>query len=179
MLRFLRCSVVVLLAAAVSACATMNVSSHVERGLDFSQFHTWDWGQRDQIPTTDPRLDSPNFQDYLQGAVERQFAQRQITRVDPGTKPDLLVHYHANVQPRIEANSSNPSYGACYDPHCAVRVLEQAVGTILIDVLDARTNRLVWRGWVQTNVEGVLKNERQLDDRIGRAVQEMFEQFPR
>lgn len=179
MLRILRWPVLMLLAATVSACATMNVSSHVERDADFSKFRTWEWGKRDELPKTDPRLDSPTFQDYLQGAVERQFAQRRLTRVDPGKTPDLLVHYHANVSSRINANSSHQAYGACYDPHCTVRVMEQEVGTILVDVLDARTNRLVWRGWVQTNVDGVLKNERRLDRRIGKAVEEMFKQFPR
>ncbi|MGE0450789.1 MAG: DUF4136 domain-containing protein [Vicinamibacterales bacterium] len=179
MLRLARWPAVMLLATTLSACATMSVSSHVERGLDFTQYHTWDWGTRDALPPTDPRLDSPSFQDHLQGAVERQLARRQLARTEPGGKPDLLVHYHANVSERISANQSNQSSGACYDANCAVRVLEQEVGTILIDVMDARTNRLIWRGWVQTDVEGVLNNERRLDDRLEKAVQEMFAQFPR
>ena len=41
MRRILRWSVMAGLGLTLSACATMNVSSHVEGGLDFSQYHTW------------------------------------------------------------------------------------------------------------------------------------------
>lgn len=175
MLRLLRWSVVVL-GLTASACATMNVSSHVERGLDFSQYKTWDWGAADALPESDPRLDDAFFRDHLQGAVERELARRGFERPESGT-PDLLVHHHANVTPRI--NETDATTGACYDGDCRVRVMEQEVGTIMIDIVDARTNRLVWRGWAQTSVEGVLGNQRRLEERVAKAVKGMFGRFPR
>lgn len=179
MLRFWKLAGVLTLAGMVlPACATMSVSSHVERGLDFTRYHTWNWAPPDALPETDARLDSAFFQDHLQGAVEKEFARRRIDRVE-SDPPDLLVHYHANVSPRIDVNRTNSDAGACYDENCSVRVLESEVGTILVDVLDARTGRLIWRGWAQTNVESALDNPRQLEDRINEAVTAMFKQFPR
>lgn len=178
MLRLLRWSAVVVLALAASACATMDVSSHVQRGLDFTQYRTWEWGQADALPSSDPRLDDAYFRDHLQGAVERELARRSLARPNGGTA-DLLVHYHANVLPRIDHNRGDRTTGACYDGNCNVRVLEQEVGTIMIDVIDAKTQQLVWRGWAQTSVEGVLGNPRKLEDRIAKAVKGMFARFPR
>ena len=178
MLRLLRWSAVVVFALTASACATMNVSSHVERGLDFTQYKSWGWGTPDALPTSDPRLNDAFFRDHLQGAVERELVRRGLGRPESGT-PDLLVHHHANVTPRIDVNRGDPTTGACYDGDCRVRVLEQEVGTIMIDVIDARTKRLIWRGWAQTSVEGVLGNPEKLGDRVAKAVSGMFKRFPR
>lgn len=178
MLRLLKLSAVLAFGATLSACATMDVSSHVQRGLDFSGFHTWNWAPPDPLPETDPRLDTPFVKDHLQGAVEKEFAKRNIEHAS-SPSPDLLVHYHANIAPRIDASRADPASGACYDEDCLVRVLENEVGTIMVDVVEAKTGRLIWRGWAQTNVEGVLDNPNKLEDRISKAVAEMFKQFPR
>ena len=64
-----------IVATAVTACATMNVSSHVERGLDITKYHTYEWGPADALPTGDPRLDKdPFFKDHVEGAVEKSMA---------------------------------------------------------------------------------------------------------
>jgi hypothetical protein len=179
MLRLLRWLAVGVLAVAASACATMNVSSHVEPGLDFTQYKSWAWGAADALPTSDPRLDDAFFRDHLQGAVERELARRGLGQPEPSGAPDILVHHHANVTPRIDVNRGDPTTGACYDGDCRVRVLEQEVGTIMIDVLDARTKRLIWRGWAQTSVEGVLGDPEKVGDRVAKAVTAMFKRFPR
>jgi len=62
---------------AAAGCATMTVSSHVESGISFSEYATYDWGPPDNLPVGDPRLDNnPFFNDYLQGAIERSMAAK-------------------------------------------------------------------------------------------------------
>lgn len=179
MLRFLRWPVIALLGLMVSACATMNVSSHVERGLDFTQYHTWQWAPPDAVPESDPRLNNSFFQDHFQGAVERQFSARGFTQTSSDRDvPDLLIHYHANVSPQMNVNSADQTSGACYDEDCAVRVVENELGTMVLDVVDAQTNRLIWRAWAQNPIEGVLDNPQRFQSRINEAVTRMFARFP-
>lgn len=180
MLRFLRWPVMAVLGLTVSACATMNVSSHVVQGLDFTQYHSWQWAPADALPASDARLDNPFFQDHFQGEVERALALRGLvqTRTD-ADMPDLLVHYHANVAPKLAVNRGDQTSGACYDEDCTVRVFENEVGTMMLDVIDAHTNRLVWRGWAQTSISGVLDRPNRLQSRIHKAVKGMFAMFPR
>lgn len=179
MLRLLRWPAVAVLGLTVSACATMNVSSHVEQGLDFGQFHTWKWVQADALPATDARMDNPFFRDHFQGAVERELAARGLVQTASDSDPaDLLVHYHANIAPRMAVASGDPTSGACYDENCTVRVFENEVGTMVIDVVDGRTNRLIWRGWAQSSVAGVLDQPQAFQKRIEEAVKRMFERFP-
>jgi len=58
-------------------------------------------------------------------------------------------------------------------------VFENEVGTIIIDVVDGHTNRLIWRGWAQNPVQGVLDHPQKFQDRIQTAVKLMFQRFPR
>src|SRR6266542_2905802 len=97
MRRVIQGAVMAAFALAAGGCATVSVSSNVERGLDFRQYHTYKWGPADALPTGDPRLDkNPFFQDHMEGAVDKRFAARRLTLVTSG-QPDLLIHYHANV----------------------------------------------------------------------------------
>jgi hypothetical protein len=167
-------------ALAVTGCAaTMNVSSHVERGLDFAQYRTFDWGPADSLPTGDPRLDKdPFFQDHLQGAVEKQLAARGLEWSTSGTA-DLLVHYHANISERIDVDRMDIDRGFCYADGCSPPVVEYEAGTLVLDVIDTRTNRLIWRGWAQGSVKRMLDNQDTMARQIDDAVTRMFMRFPR
>ena len=147
------CAVTAMTAVLSTACAaTLSVSSHVDHGVNFGVFQTYDWGPPDALPAGDPRLDAnPFFKDHIQGAVERQLAMRGMKLATTET-PDLLIHYHANVTRRFEVNGVDRSYGYCYAGDCPSDVTEYEAGTLVIDIVDARTSKLLWRGWAQNDV---------------------------
>jgi hypothetical protein len=179
MLPFLRWSAITILGMSVSACATMMVSSHTRRDIEVAQYRTFDWGPPDALPTGDPRLDAnPFFHDHMQGAVERQLAARGIELSSSGA-PDLLIHYHANVTQRVDVNRIDPQYGNCYGEDCRVRVMEYEAATLVLDVVDSRTNRVVWRGWAQDSFVGVIDHPDRLQRMIDTAVERMLDRFPR
>ena len=179
MRRTLMTSTLALLAITTAGCATMNVSSHADRAVDFAQYRTYEWGPADALPTGDPRLDKdPFFQDHLEGAVEQQLAAKGLARSASGT-PDLLIHYHANISERIDVNRLDRERGYCYGDGCQVRVVNFEAGTLVVDIIDARTNRLVWRGWAQHSVADMLKDRDRMAERIDEAVARMLERLPR
>jgi hypothetical protein len=181
MARFVRLGAAIIFAVAVLGCATtMTVSSHVRSGLDIAPYRTYDWGPADAIPAGDARLDEdPVFQDQLQGAVEKQLAIQGITLVDDSGSPDLLIHYHANIDRRIDVNLTEREYGYCQDTDCESWVIEYEAGTLVLDVIDARTNQLLWRGWAQDSVADALGNEDRMAEKINEAVTRMMATFPR
>jgi len=170
----------VTIAALVAAgCAsTMSVSSHVQRGVDFARYRTYAWGPADTLPTGDPRLDgNPFFKDHLEGAVEKQLAARGFEMSVSGT-PDLLIHYHANITQRIDVNRVDRGSGYCYGADCQPGVIEYEAGTLVLDIVDTGTKSVVWRGWAQDSVEGVLDNEGRMERKINEAVTRMLARLP-
>lgn len=171
-------AVLMLSTLAVTGCATMSVSSHLQRGLDFTLFRTYDWGPADALPIGDPRLDKdPFFRDHLEGAVEKQLAAKGFERITSGT-PDLLIHYHANIRQRIDVNRVDRNYGYCADPTC-VSVVEVEAGTLVLDIVETRTNRVIWRGWAQQAIGNMLENRDTMASRIDEAARRMLARLPR
>lgn len=157
----------------------MRVSSHVDRGLDFTRYRTFDWGPADALPAGDPRLERDAFfQDHIQGAIERNMVARGFERAAAATEPDVRVHFHAVVDRRLDVNQVDSQSGYCSRNDCPAGVSDYEEGTLVIDLIDVRTGRLVWRGWAQDSVEGVLDNQDRLARKIEQAVRLMLARLP-
>ncbi len=161
---------------AMSGCA-MAVKSFVERGTDFDRYRTFQVGPPEALATGDPRLDNNTvFQDHLQGAIERQLVARGL--VHAADTPDLLVHFHASVTQEVNANDAdyrlgyNP--GSEDDPRPGVF----DAGSLTIDVVDARTNTLVWRGWADRTFDAEIDDQRRLERRLDAAVVHILQRLP-
>jgi hypothetical protein len=179
----MRCASMLCVAVAgamvVSCAPAISVGSHADRTRDFARYRTYDWGPADALPTGDPRLDRDAlFKDRVQGAVERQMAARGYTLATaPGA--DLLIHYHANISRRIDVNRVDRNYGYCAGSDCPTSVVEYEAGTLVLDIMDAKSGLLVWRGWAQNSVDNLLKDPDAMARVIERAVSEMMRPLPR
>jgi hypothetical protein len=94
---------------------------------------------------------------------------------EKATSPDLLIHYHASVTQDIYISGGERRDGDCEG--CRPEVYD--AGTLLIDLVDARTNRLVWRGWAKSSIDGVIDNQDWMEQRIDEAVARILEKLPR
>jgi hypothetical protein len=164
------------LALAVTGCASMNVNAYAERGFEPSRFHTYAWAADAPAATGDPRLDSnPFFEERVRAEADRRLAARGFEKTS--LTPDLLVHYHASMTQRIDTQDLDRQYGSCESGDCRAEVYD--AGTILIDLVDARTNSLVWRGWAEGSLDGVVDNQAWMEKTIDEAVARILERLPR
>lgn len=159
-----------------AGCASMNVNSYVERGYNLHRFHTYAWSPAPPAATGDPRLDSnPFFDEQMRAEVEVQMAMHGFERT--AGMPDLLVHYHASMSQRIETKDLDERYGFCEKGNCRADVYDS--GTILIDLVELHTNTVVWRGWAEGAMDGVVDNQAWMEAKISQAVTRIFERLPR
>lgn len=178
MTRLLRLGLALAAAGALAACATLNVNSYVERGIDFTRYISYSLESPKAFATGDPRLDNNVFfQDQLQGAIARELNARGYMGVD--RKPDLLVHYHASIKQEVDINGADQQKGYEVGSHGhEARPYVFDAGTLTIDVIDARTNRLVWRGWAERSLDGAINDQAWLERRIEDTVARIFDKMP-
>jgi hypothetical protein len=161
---------------ALTSCATMNVSSYVARGVDFTGYRTYAWGPADTVSTGDPRLDNnPFFHERVYAAVEEKLATRRFEKTTSGT-PDLLVHFHPSMTQRIEAGALDREYEYCSVGDCRPYVYES--GTLVLDFVDPRTNKVIWRGWAERSMDGVVDNQEWMEESIDEAVARILDKLP-
>lgn len=165
---------VVVLALAATGCATSGVlGSHVARGVDFTAYRTFDWGAADPLPVSDPRFEAnASLTDHVYGAVERGLQLRGLERATGD--PDLVVHYHATAQDRLVAEFTGTNAPSCSGLDCRTHLQRVDTGTLVLDVVDARSRRIVWRGWVQDDAREMLRHP----ERVSKAVGRLLDQLP-
>jgi len=167
-----------LLVALVAGCATMTAGSHVERGAEFTHYRTWEWAPAEQRPTGDPRLDNnPMFEMHLRSAVEHQLAGKGYVRTPFAGPPDLRAQYHVNFNRTTEISSCGGSVGSS-SRDCEPEAYAYEQGTLVVDLVDARTSKVVWSGWSRDNMEGIIDNQERMEREIDRVVAAMFERIP-
>jgi len=168
----------VLSAFTLAGCAVMTVSAQIERNVNFAEYVTYDWGPPDNLPVGDPRLDNnPFFNDYLQGAIEKKMTAKGFERAVTGT-PDVLVHYHASVSQKLDIFEVDARNGYCYG-NGQPQFVDYELGSLIVDIVDTKTNKVVWRGWAQDAMNGVIDNQARLEKQVDEGVMKMMALLPR
>jgi hypothetical protein len=167
---------VALSAVLASACAPMQVHSYAPPEASVATYRSYGWAVGDLGSTGDPRLDSNRFfVERVQRAADAELRRRGYERASVGA-PDLMLHIHARLSQRIEAAELDHITGTCRDD-CRATVFDE--GTLLIDVVDARTDALVWRGWAErTILERVVDDQASMNQVIDKAVTAIFGRLP-
>ena len=171
-LRTIRLGGLIALALTLNGCATMQVRSYVAPGATLREHRTYNWASADVRPTGDPRLDSNRFfEERVRSAVEKQLDGRGFEKT---ATPDLWLHYHAAV--RQDLHVSGCERLGDLREECRPEVYD--AGTLLIDLVDARTNRLLWRGWAEGSIDGVIDDQAWMEQRIDETVARILRQLP-
>jgi hypothetical protein len=165
--------------AILSGCASINSGADFAVGARMDQYQTFAWGGGDTLPAGDPRLENnPFFDARVRAAVELEMAAKGLRRVS--ASPDLLVHYHASVRQRVDVIKLDEARGySSPELRASERVVEFDEGTLIVDVLEPKGKVVVWRGWAQTDVSGLLTDPRAMEKRINSSIKLMMKRFPR
>ncbi len=167
---------------AVAACASIDVSWDWNPSTDFSRLQAWAWLPQPRLLAADPRVDGSLLDARVRAAVEAELGARGLPRVQPAYA-DFLVAYHVALERKLVATTIDDYYGGVGYRHWSrpgysqTYVREFEVGTLMLDVLDARSRELVWRGTAQAEIVTNATPE-QRDARVREAVHRMLERFP-
>jgi hypothetical protein len=159
-----------------AGCSTMSVSSYVQRSTDFRQYHTYSWGRAEALSTGDPRLDNnPFFDERIRAQVEKELALRGFEKT-ASPQPDVLVHYHARVAQEVVARADDLTLLECEDDDCYPTIYEK--GTLVIDLVEPGTAKVIWRGWAESNIDGVIDDQTWLEARIDQTIAKILARLP-
>jgi hypothetical protein len=152
------------LAVLWAAAATTQIKVDYDSTADFSKYKTWSW--RAGTPAQNPVADKQVRQD-----VEARLAAHGLTRVDSGGTLD--VTYHAAGENQI--STEKLGYKEPEFQTEATRVKYVRAGSILLDMIDTATGKVVWRGQAQGVANPTYTD---IQKKIDAAMDKLFEHFP-
>lgn len=162
------------LLALLSACATTpTVRTDSDPAASFSGYRTYRWIQA-------PEGISPLVQQRIAAAVNEQLQAKGWTEASDA---DVAIAAHVATERRqdIDTFYSAPAYaGWGWRSGWGMGTVSTTsrvyrVGTLVVDLFDARTKRAVWRG----SAEGTVPSSQQdVDEQVRMGIAKMFEGFP-
>ncbi|MGH9322677.1 MAG: DUF4136 domain-containing protein [Vicinamibacteria bacterium] len=134
-----------------------------DRDVDFSGYGSFAW--MDGTLAEDPEAHEAIVQE-----IENELARNGI--FPQPADPDLYVYYHASSREEFQIRGG---YRSDWEDAGTLTVNSYVAGTLVVDLVDAIENRVVWRGTASATVSG---NPRKNGARIRTVVQKMFAGFP-
>jgi Domain of unknown function (DUF4136) len=153
------------------ACSTLKIKVGWDQNVDFSKYYTWAW--KDDGSIRDP-VWKKRFQDVLADVL----AAHKLAPID--TNADLWVVVHARLSSETEVVPYSPAWGYAWGPWATAYFPTEyqiPVGTILIDMVDARQKQLVWRGKAQDAIRAGRTNE-QREQTLTQVLTQLFAGYP-
>lgn len=164
----------------LASCSSISVNTDFDPSADFSKFKTYTWIEKPVNVSGNAQqaqVHSGLLGKRIMNAVDGQMVQKGFTKVEDN--PDIFVVYHTGVQDKVQVTD----WGYGYGPYGGwyggggVDVYQYQEGTLIVDLVDAATKQLVWRGTAQAVLGGNKSPEQQqqiLDNVAGR----MFQKYP-
>jgi hypothetical protein len=166
-----------------AGCSAISVSTDYSATAvpDMLQYKTYAWIE---FPVgEDLREQSELVKSRVIDAVDRELAAKDYEK-DTSGNPDFLIGYHAALQNRTDVEKVTKEYEGNYGytyglPHTYTEtfVREFREGMLVLDIVDGKSETLVWRGQAQAEVSESPDPETRTA-RINKAVKKMLEDFP-
>lgn len=174
-----------IIAVFVSGCASIKVTYDVDKSVDFSKFKTFEYygwaGESGKIIND---MDRKRVED----AFANEFAKRGLTYVKSGG--DLVVTLFFVVENKTSVSYDTQHLGGYYGGYygygpgwgwgpthstTSVHEYNYKVGTLVADVFDKKTEKLIWEGIGEGTID---ENPQTRDTKIPKAVAQIMDKYP-
>jgi hypothetical protein len=173
----------VALAVVLAACSTVRVTTVLAPDANLGSLHTFRVmnapirrGTVSAAPT-DPMLENSINNRVLRQHIASAFTSRGYA-VD-AANPDFTVAFYASLHGKLDVTAWDYGYrgrwGGWREGPGMVTVEPYVEGTVIVDVVDAKTQELVWRG---RGVSDVSENPETYSQSLNRTVMDIVKKFP-
>ena len=176
-----------LLSAALilTGCATYSVKYDFDPGANFRAYRTFEWYAGSKRAKGQANGGSEIMDRRVKAAVERQLVAKGFAAATGTTEPDFLVTYYPIYKERRYRTGTTVGVGfggryRHFGYGVGTRFSEvhhYKEGTIVVEIVDGRSNQLVWQSaavGALTNIE----NPEDAQEQVAKAVADMLEKFP-
>jgi hypothetical protein len=157
----------------------VRVGQDYEPQTDFSRYKSFGWAPGPREKSGASSWGSPFVTKRILVAVESFLIHHGYAKSSDG-KPAFLVDIHLAVEKMIEVDQSGdgwPGHRYFGDSAFETIIIEYDEGTVIIDFLDAGTQRLFWRGTGTRRINHSSSPKKSADT-INRWVSEILKQYP-
>lgn len=162
---------------------TLKVSNDFDKSVDFKQYKTFWLFEGDSLKNNVSELNRGR----IINSIKNEMTKKGF--VEDHNNPDVLVNPVAIVKNKVSvsANTDYYGYGGYYRPYyyygggmsgsstTSYNVQHYKDGSLIIDIVDASSKKLIWQGIGNAEIDEPLKDP---DNQIPKAIAKIMESFP-
>ena len=181
---------VVVFILSLTNCTIYEIKRVVDENTDFSAYKTYTWLEEGQTVEGAFTIETEQLKSLIGEAIETELRQKGLVKANIPNS-DIYVSYYAS-QRNISYNEpqyyysladinqnytiKDIHYSSSFDASRRYAPSDER-GVLVIDMIDRSNSRLVWRGVVEAPF-GASKTEEGQIQRLNKAVNKLFENFP-
>jgi len=161
-----------------AAAMAQKVSYDYDKSANFAAFKTY--AHKDGTKVGQPLID-----ERIVAAIDAEMAAKGFTKSE--TAPDVFIVYHVAFDKQKDISTYSSGYGGGYGPYGwgwgggmstqTTQVRDILIGTLVVDMADAKKGQLAWRGMAVKEVKTQASPEKR-DKSINEAMQKIFKNYP-
>ena len=162
---------IILIAAPIAARA-QSVKVAYDHTADFTKFKTYAWIKG--RPASNPQTHQ-----FIVDEIDRQLQRKGLKKVEENA--DLNITYYASLDDNINTsaveymkNTDWQKWGD-HDPVYGPKMVAMPIARLVLDVVDASANKLIWRGRAR---DAYTPNQGREKRRVNRELAKMLAKFP-
>ena len=180
MRNYLSCLLLIVTVATLSCEPSLKVSDDYDKSVNFGQYKTFSMYQDVNIHDAISQLN----QDRIINAIKGELTKKGLK--ESSSSPDLLVNAVAVLKDRVDVSATTNyyGYGGYYRPYYGGAGMGGTTnystrhykdGSLIIDLVDANTKKLVWQGIGNKEIDKPAKNP---DETIPKAIASIMASYP-
>ena len=161
------------LLAAAPVLAGGGVDVDFNPKAEFQRYKTWAW-----LPDHDKGLRGvladATMRERVEKALGIRLREAGLTAAPAGTKPDLFVAYRGDSGQGKEVASNLGGLSSFDNPIYTTIQFTEQTATLMVDLIDAGTNALAWRLYIDETVRG----PNDPPDKLSKSLDKGFAKYP-
>ncbi len=125
-----------------SVASAQSIYVDYDHSLDFSQFHTYAWGQQ---PNPN-QIRNPFLAQEAQTQINAQLQSKGLQLVQESQNPDLIVIASGGMKTQISYNAWGTGGWRWGGGMGTITPEQSVIGTLVVDLYDTKAKQMAWRG---------------------------------
>jgi hypothetical protein len=163
-----------------AAAMAQKVSYDYDKSANFATFKTY--AHKDGTKVGQELID-----ERIVAAIDAQMVAKGFTKSE--ANPDVFVVYHVAFDKQKDISTYSSGYSGGYGPYgwgygggwgggtTTTQVRDIVVGTLVVDMADAKKGQLAWRGMAVKEIQTQAKPEKR-DKSINETLKKIFKNYP-
>ena len=154
----------------LAGCSSIKVQTNYDDAVDFAPYKTFAFHEK-SIQVEGTASSRVAVARAIKDEIENELTSDGYQKSKDS--PDFLVVFHASVIDPVSANYNPGRYSAWGKGASMIQTVSE--GTLIVDIIDAGSNELVWRGTASGAIE---RGSDKASEKIHDAVHKIMAKFP-